>query len=205
MNNKNVILCDLGGVLIDLNWEESARILFGKNLSKDRLREMWLSISAIVEFESGKCTFKEFYESFISELKSELSFAEFKEGFEAIIGPEKPNCKQILEELKDLGTLALLSNTNRIHIEKLRKGSSMLEIFDNLFLSYEMGKTKPSADVFHEVCSKLQVVPKQIFFFDDSPQNIKGAKSIGYNAYQVESPAEILEIVKNRRINAGNN
>ena len=193
--NESVILCDLGGVLIDLHWEKSARSLFGTELSKEQLLEKWLSLSSIKTFEAGLCSFADFFRAFCQENPVSLSQEDFMKEFIGIIGPVKPGSIEILRRLKKNNRLALLSNTNALHIDFLRQQSDLLDCFDRLFLSYEMHLVKPDPAIFSQVANQLQVEPEKILFFDDSKTNIEAAIKSGFRAFQVESPEEIARTI----------
>lgn len=190
--NKVVVLCDLGGVLIDLNWISSAQALFGRDLSRDELLEKWLSLESIKRFEAGLCDFSEFYRNFNNENPTSLSEAEFYQQFLSIIGAVKSGCLEILCQLKQTFKLALLSNTNALHIEHLRRQTGLLDYFDRLFLSYEMHLVKPEPKIFATVAQQLECKPEEIYFFDDSPTNVKAAGQSGLKAFQVTDPSAIL-------------
>ncbi|MFZ5953131.1 MAG: HAD family hydrolase [Candidatus Rifleibacteriota bacterium] len=199
-----IVLSDLGGVLIDLNWESSARKLFGKSLQRHELLSHWLSLQSVKEFEAGQCDFGEFHRAFCQETGSWLPLKDFEKEFLSIIGPVKPDCIAIMEELKRHYRLAMLSNTNHRHIDLLRNQTSLLECFDELFLSYRMHLIKPDPMIFRKVCEQLNTVPEKVFFFDDSLTNVTAAQNEGLHAWQVNSPGEILEIMSaDRRLAQG--
>ncbi|MDD3000009.1 MAG: HAD-IA family hydrolase [Candidatus Riflebacteria bacterium] len=191
-----LVLCDLGGVLIDLNWRERARALFGKNLDVEVLKTRWLNLTSTRAFEAGMIDFATFYRDFINETGSSLTLDAFKCEFAGILGPLKPDCMSILAELKAVYTLAMLSNTNHLHVEMLKKSSEVFAPFDYLFLSYEMGMVKPDLEIYAEVCARAGRSANKIFFFDDSAVNVAAAKVVGMHAYRVESPLEISKIMK---------
>jgi putative hydrolase of the HAD superfamily len=195
-STEKIILCDLGGVLIELNWISAARKLFGADLNPDELLHKWLSMSSIKKFEAGKCDFAEFFADFCEETGNRLKFSDFAQEFGNIIGPVKKGCFEILPRLKESGTLAMLSNTNQIHIDMLRKETDLLDHFEQLFLSYEMHLVKPDPEIFAAVAAKLRVAPEKIMFFDDSATNVNAAKNMGFSAFRVTSPQEILQIVE---------
>jgi putative hydrolase of the HAD superfamily len=192
-----VILCDLGGVLIKLNWLEKAKKIFYPEVSPDVLKQKWLALKSSQRFECGQIDLTQFLSELESEVALKISKEELKEDFLNIIGPEKENCPQILDKLNEYGTLALLSNTNKAHIDYLKTYSHILNKFEHVFLSYELKTMKPSPEIYNKVIQKLGVKPQEILFFDDSLENIESAKAMGINAFQVFSPSEILEIVKN--------
>ena len=194
-NNKKIILCDLGGVLIELNWYDKMRALFPQLQLKEEILNMWLGLKSVKYYESGKCGFDEFYELFIKETKLDINFDTFKKDFCSIIGELKPNCLEILQQLKAYGTLAMLSNTNSIHIETLRERTCLFDHFEHLFFSYEMGMVKPDIAIYKEIIRRLDVNADAIFFFDDNLQNVQSAYQAGINAFVVTDPQRIITIM----------
>lgn len=192
--HNKVILCDLGGVLIELDWLPAAQNLFKTENSVSELKNKWISLSSTKEFESGQCDFETFFHDFKNETGYCKDLTQFKADFNSIIGPLKPDCKKILKKLKAFGTLAMLSNTNSLHIEMLKARTDMFAYFSDLFLSYEMGLVKPSKEIYKYVCKKLETLPENILFFDDSKPNIDSASELGIKAFLVNSPQEILKI-----------
>lgn len=194
-----VILCDLGGVLIDLNWYSRAQALFGEDLDPEFLKGRWLALQSAREFEAGKTDFVTFYREFINETGSSIDIEDFKSEFTGILGPVKPGCIDILTEIRQHARLAMLSNTNLLHVEVLRKSSEIFAPFEHLFLSYEMGLVKPDAQIFISVCERLDCLPERVFFFDDSEANVAAAGACGLNSWRVDSPQEIRKIVNTCR------
>ena len=192
--SEAIILCDLGGVLIDLNWQERARALFACEQDTEELKRRWLQLESARSYEAGKTDFATFYRDFIAETGSNLGIEEFNREFAGIIGPLKPDCLAILASLRRYGTLAMLSNTNAVHVEMLRS-SEVFKLFKHLFFSYEMGMVKPDREIYEAVCRSLQKEARQIYFFDDSDTNVAAARAAGLNAYVVNNPRQIQEIV----------
>ncbi|MDD3146312.1 MAG: HAD family phosphatase [Candidatus Riflebacteria bacterium] len=194
-----VFLCDLGGVLIDLNWVSHARELFGQNASSDELKDRWLSLQSVRKYESGKSDFSDFYREFCHETGSQVGLDVFKREFAGILGPEKPGCAEVLDYLARNGCLAMLSNTNALHVEELKRTSGVFTPFARLFFSFEMGMVKPDVQIFKTVCEQLGCNPADVMFFDDSAANIAAARTIGMDAWRVDCPHEIKKIVDARK------
>ncbi len=186
-----IVLCDLGGVLIDLNWVSHARALFGASASPDYLKERWLHLQSVKAFEAGKNSFAEFYRQFCTETGSNISMDAFKSEFIGILGDDKSDCVEVLTRISSQYRLAMLSNTNCLHIEVLKKTSQVFNFFDDLFFSYELGMVKPDLQIFAAVCEKIGCKPSDILFFDDSAINVAAATDFGINAWRVDSPREI--------------
>lgn len=195
MKPGKVILCDLGGVLIDLHWVEHARGLFGRDMGADELKARWLNLKSVREFEAGNIDFQTFYKLFCNETGARVTFDQFQNEFVGIIGPVKAGCYEILEHLAGFGRLAMLSNTNYLHVEHLKAVSSIFAPFTELFFSYELRSVKPDQQIFSAVTTKLGCSASEILFFDDSQANIDAATRFGMHGFRVESPQEIAKIV----------
>ncbi len=195
IKKDSVLLFDLGGVLIELNWLEKAKKLFNAQADVEELKSRWLNLESAREYESGRIDFNQFYRSFTAETGSHIDFSSFEEEFAGILGPVKPGCMQLLDELKDRFSLAMLSNTNSLHVEMLRDKTDIFSPFASLFFSYELKMIKPDHEIFHEVCRRLQCPAEQILFFDDSPPNVVAANACGLRAFRADGPSEVRAII----------
>jgi glucose-1-phosphatase len=54
--------------------------------------------------------------------------------------------------------------------------------FKHAFLSWELGAAKPEPAAYQAVTTKLEVEGSQIFFVDDSPENVAAARALGWQA-----------------------
>lgn len=90
--------------------------------------------------------------------------------------------------------ICLLSNLKEIDYEYLKSVVDM-EIFDEKFLSYEMGMIKPDKKIYNEVIKKIGT--SNFYFFDDTEENVKEALNLGINAYQVTGESIKQKVLKN--------
>lgn len=192
---KKLLLIDLGGVLIDLNWETSIKKLFLENYSEKNWHEKWASLDSLRKLETGAISFEDFLVSFKNEIQTERPLAEVKDSFMGLIGGLKPGCLECLKTLKESFELAMLSNTSAPHIEKVKTYPGFLELFDFRFYSFNLGILKPAAKVFEIVCQETHRTQKEIIFFDDSQTNVEGAKKIGMKAFRVDSIVESIPLL----------
>ena len=91
----------------------------------------------------------------------------------------------------------MLSNLKQIDFEWFSTQYDVSK-FDKLYLSYEMHLMKPSNEIYERMIEDLNVLPDNIYFFDDSQANIEAAKRLGINAYCVTGDT-IREVVKKKR------
>lgn len=75
--------------------------------------------------------------------------------------------------------LVLLSNTHDHHISFLRPQLPVLERFDALVLSYELGHVKPEPEIYLEAVKRAGVPANRAAFFDDVKRYADAATSLG--------------------------
>ena len=87
--------------------------------------------------------------------------------------------------------LHVLSNTNRIHIDEvkrrlgLRAYAEFTRCFQNVFYSYELGLRKPDPSIYQTVDRLVGIKdPSRVFFLDDNAANVEAALQHGWKARQ---------------------
>lgn len=89
----------------------------------------------------------------------------------------------LVEGLAGRVKLVLLSNTNALHTAYLRPRLPVLERFDHLLFSNEVGLVKPEAAFFQEALDRAGVAPESAAFFDDHPPFVEAARALGIRAF----------------------
>ncbi len=89
--------------------------------------------------------------------------------------------------------LALLSNTNVVHAAYLRPRLPVLERFDHVLLSCEVGQVKPEPAIFHEALRRLGCAPREAAFFDDLPEFVSAASALGLRGHLFTTAAAFDE------------
>jgi len=62
---------------------------------------------------------------------------------------------------------------------------------DRYYFSDELGQVKPDREIFEYVIHDLDVPPRRIAFFDDTPVNVEAAREVGITAFEVDGLAEL--------------
>lgn len=190
------ILLDMGGVLVELQWRERMEKLLNRPLSMAELHRLWVTASSTVDFESGRTDFDQFTAAFRREFDLSMDAAAIQHEFLELVQAPLPRCQQVLKDLKARFNLSLLSNTNPAHYEKLSRQYDFFHDFDQLFLSYQLGCMKPSAQIFERVISQLKIPADAIAFFDDGARNVEAAQALGIHAFRVDSPDQVWAIAQ---------
>ncbi len=94
---------------------------------------------------------------------------------------------EIIERLHQAGyVVSLMSNTYEIHARS-NNLRGFYDIFDNVFLSNEIGLIKPDMEKYKYVIRKLNTKPKKCIFIDDKIQNLVPARELGIIVIRFES------------------
>ena len=85
--------------------------------------------------------------------------------------------------------LYAFSNTNGAHVAHFSRAyADLLGHFREIYLSSTIGLRKPEAAAYDHVVKAIGVPASRIVFFDDSAENIAGARARGLAAVHVTSP-----------------
>ncbi len=84
-----------------------------------------------------------------------------------------------MRRLRGRYRLAIGSNTDELHYTRSLELQPSLEDFDDVLLSYELGRCKPDPQFFVLGLRKLGVQSDECVFIDDRPDNVAAASSLG--------------------------
>lgn len=92
--------------------------------------------------------------------------------------------------------LGILSNTCQAHWEYCRQRFRLLEeLFSVHALSYRLGALKPDAAIFMAAARLARTAPEAIFYTDDLPGHIAGARTVGFDAVPyTDTPTLVAEL-----------
>ena len=80
--------------------------------------------------------------------------------------------------LKGRLQLAILSDQTNV-LDELDAGLHFFDLFDHVFNSYHLGKSKRDPSIFDDVQAVMGIAPKMALFIDDRPGNVARADSRG--------------------------
>jgi putative hydrolase of the HAD superfamily len=77
--------------------------------------------------------------------------------------------------------LVLLSNTNDVHFRHYRRQfAHVLDRFDALVVSHEVGCRKPDPRIYHHARERAGCPAEECLFIDDLPANVEAARALGW-------------------------
>ncbi|HKF33922.1 MAG TPA: HAD-IA family hydrolase [Jatrophihabitantaceae bacterium] len=175
----DLVLFDLGGVLIDVPGVQAMLNLTGI-ASEDDLWRRWLMSQWVRRFESGRCTEAEFAHGVVTEWQLDLSPAAFLDAFRNWPNGPLRGAEQLVTETNARVRTGCFSNTNALHWDDHISTWPLMDLFDHLFLSFEMGMLKPDVAAFTQVAASLPVPAERVLFLDDNALNVAGAAAAGF-------------------------
>ena len=151
--------------------------------------------------ERGEIGEREYYASLRKSLQVDLDDAQLAAGWNAIFVGEIAETVDLLRRIKGRLPLYAFSNTNVAHQRVWSKRfEDALDVFDRVFVSFEMGVRKPDREAFEMIGRAISVPPRRILFFDDTEANVAGARVAGLQAVHVKTPQDVKDAL--RRIEA---
>jgi putative hydrolase of the HAD superfamily len=178
------LIFDFGNVLIEIDPARSIQAFQALGAPAD----LNLEADFFHDFETGAIRAKEFRKSLRGQLKWAASVSSIDRAWNELLLEVPPRTLAKLHQLRAKGyKLALLSNTNPIHIDEVRRRlgpfgyGEFARCFERIFYSYEMGLRKPDPAIYAAVDHELGIAnPAEVLFIDDNAANIASAAKHGW-------------------------
>jgi glucose-1-phosphatase len=158
------------------------------------------STDLVRRFETGQIEPETFVEELCRALELRVSYAEFCDLWTSIFLPEPLIPEAVFAELRRRYPLVLLSNTNDIHFQMIRRSYPLLDHFDHFVLSYQVGALKPSPRIYEEAVARAGCRAEECFFTDDVAPYVEGARLAGLDAVRFESYAQLESELRSRGV-----
>ena len=178
------LIFDFGNVLIEIDPARSIEAFQTLGAQAD----LHLDADFFHDFETGAITAAEFRRALRSQLRWASADSSIDRAWNELLLEIPPRTLHVLRSLRAQGyRLALLSNTNPIHIDDVRRRlgpfgyGEFARCFERIFYSYEMGLRKPDPAIYTAVDRELGITsPAQALFIDDNAANIASAAAYGW-------------------------
>ena len=174
-----VLLCDVGGVLIQNPWVETAMAV-GERCGLEPKGVFDLLTRLSRELDSGRLTLLEFHRRLCETLVVEMPFDFFDRTLDASLKRILPvwDAVRYLREEQRVEVIAL-SNMSREVWASLQKKFDIGSLFDSEVLSYELGTLKPDPAIYRAALARAGSPARSCLFVDDVAENIEAAEALG--------------------------
>ncbi|MFT5446518.1 MAG: HAD superfamily hydrolase (TIGR01509 family) [Gammaproteobacteria bacterium] len=212
--SPQVILLDLGGVLIDVDFERSLRHWFAaarhapsepnkRTPNRNLVAKMATDVATdkvtaqvYERHERGEISFSEFTQALAPRLQLELNEEQWQRGWNAALGDALPGALDLVRSAATRWPVYLFSNTNATHHTHWKaQQRELLSPMRDVFVSNTLGLRKPDPLAYRQVAERIGLDPQRIVFFDDRKENVDGAKLAGLKAFQADKPSKISDLL----------
>ena len=201
MKKCKAIIFDLGAVILNINYQntidEFAKL--GVNNSTTFYSKK-VQTNLFNQIETGMISSNKFLKALQKETKN-ANINQVEKAWNAMLLDLPEERIQLIEKLKKNNySIYLLSNTNAIHIDAIkkqlgkRKWLAFCKLFDKMYLSHELGLRKPDVKIFEYILKEQKIKAEEVFFIDDSPQHIASAKKIGIHCHHLLDDENIITL-----------
>ncbi len=193
MKGIEYVLLDLGGVVYGVDYEQTIKKL---GLAPQDLPAL-LQEPTLAAYEKGELSTQNFLNAWHKRFPH-LSPQALEEAWNAMLLGPLPQAEKILQTLSAHYPLALLSNTNDLHLSLVEPQIAPWKpYFTEMFFSNRLKKRKPDPETYLYVLELLGWAPEKTLFVDDSAANIAGASKAGLKTYQIppNRPSLLLELL----------
>ena len=200
-NSFDAIIFDLGGVIINLDYQLTIDAF--KNLGLANFDEMYTQAkqsNLFDDFETGKISSQHFINSLLPYLPSGVSANKVVHAWNAMILDFPKERLDFLDKLKSNYRIFLLSNTNDIHLQAVKRSlvnttdRKLESYFEKVYLSHEVKLRKPHKEIFELVCKEQNLDPSRTLFIDDTIGHIDGSIKIGLKGIHLKGDNSIEKL-----------
>lgn len=194
-----IILYDLGNVILPFNHYQIAEKLC-RSAQRKEFQEPQklfsylfdLQKGIINDFDVGKVSPQEFFQTIKEHLDLSISFDEFIPIWNDIF-VEDQGVSEIILSQKGKWRLGLLSNTDPLHFNYILSKFPIMGAFDQWILSYEVGFKKPAVEIFEKAIGWASVASRKVLFIDDIEKHVEVAISLGMKGIHFISAEQLKE------------
>ena len=191
------IIFDIGRVLVRIDVGRAMQgLASGGSLSPS---ELWTAIEKDprwADWQEGRMSARDWYLHLTKRFGGNFTFEQFTEVWNRVLDPNPIQEDAFLKSLSKRYRLALLSNTDPIHVQHLEASYSFFAFFPVRIYSCAVGASKPNPLIYKEALRALKVKANEALYIDDIAAYVEAAKRLGMAGIQFQSPAQLTSDLK---------
>jgi HAD superfamily hydrolase (TIGR01509 family) len=191
------IIFDIGRVLVRVDVARAMQgLASGSTLSPS---EFWSAIEkdpSWPDWQEGRMAPHDWYLHLTKRLGGSLTFEQFTEVWNRALDPTPIHEDAFLEKLSKRYRLALLSNTDPIHVRHLEATYRFFAFFPTRIYSCSVGASKPNPLIYSAALRALKVSAGEALYIDYIAAYVEAARRLGMSGVQFQSPAQLTSDLK---------
>jgi putative hydrolase of the HAD superfamily len=186
------IIFDIGRVLVRVDVARAMQgLASGTSLTPS---ELWSAIEKDPrwpDWQEGRIKPRDWYHHLANRLGGGLTFEQFTEVWNRALDPVPIQADSLFKSLARRYRLALLSNTDPIHVRHLESTYSFFAYFPSRIYSCAVGASKPAPLIYREALRAVKARAEEALYIDDIAAYVEAAQRLGMKAIQFQSPAQL--------------
>jgi len=188
------VIFDIGRVLVKLDVARAvAGLSQGISLGPE---ELWSAIQTDPrwnDWQEGRIAPHDWHLHITKRLGSPLKFGEFRDAWNRSLDPQPLQSDALFATLARTKRLALLSNTDPIHVAHLEATYGFFQYFPTPARVYSCSvrASKPSPVVFQAALKAVKTKAAEAVFIDDIPEYVEAARALGLQGIHYQDPAQL--------------
>ena len=186
------VIFDIGRVLIRVDVARAmSRLATGLTLSPE---ELWAAIEkdpSWKDWQEGRMSARDYHLRLVKRLGSSLPYEKFAEAWNLALDPKPLQELSLFEGLAKRYRLALLSNTDPIHMAHMEPRYEFFRFFPIRIYSCVLGASKPSPLIYREALRACRVRAGEAVYIDDVAAYVEAARALGIAGVVYRSPEQL--------------
>jgi len=191
-NNFRSVIFDIGRVLVRLDIAGAMGGLAG--MISLTPQETWAAIEHDPrwrDWQEGRMAPRDWQLHICRRLGVNLTFEQFSEIWNRVLDPTPLLDGAFLESLSKRYCLAVLSNTDPIHVAELEKRFDFFRFFKHRIYSCVVSASKPSPLIFRAALQACKTTADNAIYIDDIPAYVEAARQLGMTGIVFQSPEQL--------------
>ena len=185
------IIFDIGRVLVALDVSAAmAGLAVPAHLTP---QQVWVAIESHPcwrDWQEGRLSPREWHRQLSQRLGEDLAFEQFCEAWNRTLVSEPILPDELFPRLSRRFLLAVLSNTDPLHVAHLEAQFPVLRHFPQRIYSCRVGACKPDPLIYKEVLRACGVCADEALYIDDVATYVQAAQRLGLDGIVLESAAQ---------------
>jgi len=186
------IIFDIGRVLIRVDVSRAmSGLASGLSLTP---QDVWSAIEKDprwLDWQEGRISPSDWHLHLTKRLGASLTFEQFAEVWNRALDPNPIHSDSFFEQLSRNYRLALLSNTDPIHMSNEEARFSFFRFFPIRIYSYRVGASKPNPLIYREALKACKVRAEEAVYVDDVAAYADAARRLGMTGIVFQSPEQL--------------
>jgi len=191
-NRIRAIIFDIGRVLIRVDISRATSgLASGLSLTPE---EVWSAIEKDPrwpDWQEGRISPRDWHLHVTKRLGASLTFEQFTEVWNRSLDPNPIQSESFLEKLSKKYRLALLSNTDSIHMTEEEARFPFFRFFPIRIYSFRVGASKPDPVIYREALKACKVRAEEAVYIDDIAAYAEAAQRLGMTGIVFRSPQQL--------------